>query len=232
VLFSPIPDSENLQEHHATRLETGYSDGDTVDPWKNQSGSTDATVDSGSPTFRENQINGQPAIEFDSNSWYDSGHSQDTSNPRSIYIVAYLTPSASNPNQNNSLWGANDAGANASSEITADVTNNNYLHHWADSEATVGTVTTGSYIIVSQVDLGSGGSISNLYQNSNNENTLNYNNTNNVRINDYIGVRNDGGNRRNALDGYIAEIMRYNTAHSSSTRQDVWGYLNSSYSIF
>lgn len=70
TLATAIPDSV-VTHFDATEL-SGFNDGDTVSTWPDEADGNDATA-SGSPVYRPNAINNNPAIEFDgANDSYDA----------------------------------------------------------------------------------------------------------------------------------------------------------------
>jgi len=86
VLSSGIADTipDNTVAHYdASQL--SLNDGDTVSVWPDQQGDNDLDTQTGSPTYVESGINGNPAIEFDGDGLEVTGLS--VTQPNTIYAV-------------------------------------------------------------------------------------------------------------------------------------------------
>jgi len=213
-----IPDSGNLQSHYVAS-ELNADDGDTVSEWPDQVGSHDAT---GSATFVEDAINGQPALKFDGSDYFDTGYQQNTDDPRTLYIVAIIDASGSQ-----SLWGGFDRDGDGNrSYLRYD--SGDYSMGYADNETRGAGTEVGDWLIHSTV--AADGSKT-WHTNQTERLSGSYNAVGVISENDHIGAYLDDGDTTHELDGKIAEILRYDVEHGSSQRAEIEDYLDDKYDL-
>jgi hypothetical protein len=81
---SPIATPDNTVAHYdASQL--SLNDGDTVSVWPDEQGDNDLDIQTGSPTYVESAINGNPAIAFDGDGLEGTGLS--VTQPNTTYVV-------------------------------------------------------------------------------------------------------------------------------------------------
>ena len=222
------PDQANLGSHYAARLLTGVSDGQTVNTFTDQAGSFDATLVSGSAVLDIDGLNGQPVVNYSSGGAHDTGFNQNTNDDRTIYIVANtdLTGSA------NIIYGAFDNSPANRSYIGDD--GSNYFLGYGDTAhlgSGTGTPPTGNNISSYVADSGT-------YEAYINDSTspssaFTYSGVGTMGFTDSIGARNNLGDQNDdAPNDPIAEVLRYETAHDDTTRQQVVSFLNGIYNVF
>ena len=83
-------DGKNLTIHdnivaHYDASKLSLSDGDTVSVWPDEQGDNDLNIQTGSPTYVESGINGNPAIAFNGDGLEDTGLS--VTQPNTTYVV-------------------------------------------------------------------------------------------------------------------------------------------------
>ena len=224
VVGDDIPDSGNLQAHYATRLLSGFSDGDTVDPFSDDAGANDAPA-IGNPLYRTNILNSEPAVEYDADDHHDTGIDVDTDQPRSAYAVVRW------PNDGNRSRAASVINSSGSStRFTLGVEgDNSYVLNYGDTFASVNAATTDSYVIVSyRYGSGSG----EVYENQTSKGTFSYTGNGDVGLSYFLGAANLDGSADRHLDDNLLELLDYQAEHSDTTRQNVEAYLNDIYGVF
>ena len=77
-----IPDN-TVARYDASQL--SLSDGDTVSVWPDEQGDNDLDIQTGSPTYVESGINGNPAIAFNGDGLEGTGLS--VTQPNTTYVV-------------------------------------------------------------------------------------------------------------------------------------------------
>ena len=82
VDLSAIPDN-TVAHYDASQLD--LNDGDTVSVWPDEQGDNDLDIQTGSPTYVESGINGNPAIAFDDDALEGTGLS--VTQPNTTYMV-------------------------------------------------------------------------------------------------------------------------------------------------
>ena len=224
TFIGAIPDSENLQAHYAARLLDGYSDGETVDPFVDDNGSNDASA-TGSPTYRENRVNGQPTVEYDGESdYHDTGIVPDTTQPRSVYVVWIVTDDGTN-----TAYSALDQSGTTDRFYNAYIESTDVRLGYGDTTNSGGSPTFNDFNISTNVY---GNGDGEAWIDSTSQHTFNYTGVNDMSTSIFIGGRNNDGSLDTPLQGEIAEILDYQADHDSDTRQNVWDYLNSIYGVF
>jgi hypothetical protein len=218
------PDLANLDLHYAARLETAYSNNDTVTTFNDQNGSFNASIAGGDPTFKTNEINGLPAVEYDGNDAHDTGHVQNTNNDRSFYAVIDIGGSLP-PTQNYLFFGRFD-GTRATYGFK------DYYEmefNYGDDIMRSGNavdVPTGASLYTAIADGGTGTGFINGVQKINSSYT-----SAGGSGTDHIGARGRSSGFDLEYDGQIAEILTYSVAHSSATRTSVETYLQDIYDL-
>ena len=216
-----IPDSENLQSHYVAS-EIDASDGDPISTWPDSSGSFDAT--GGDPIYREDEIGGEPALEFNSGNQdvFDTGHQQNTNDPRTMYFAVRVDGPT---NDWARWWGAQDGDNRSYLGATND---SGYTIVYADNFTDSGSFPYGSWHIHS-ITAGSG--TVEWFDNGSSIDSASYTGQGTLDATDRIGAMDNDG-VRDYIDGYIAEILRYDVDHDDSARSEVESYLNDKYGVF
>lgn len=215
-----VPDSDNLQAHYvASSIDA--SDGDSVSTWPDSAGSNDAT--GGDPTFREDEIGGEPAVEFDATDDYlDTNYEQNTNDARSLYIVAKA------PSGYGHWYGAYDSSGDGNRTYFG-VGVLGWMAAYGD-ELTEGNQFDETGVVIGSLVAGSGSV--DVYVDGEHKIGGSYNGVGPTGYNDFIGARNMDGSADSYFEGAIAEILRYDVEHGSSTRSSVESYLNDKYGVY
>lgn len=98
-----IPDSGDLHQRFDSR-ELSLSAGDAVSTWPDESGNARDLTAGSAPTYRENVVNSNPAVEFDGVDDYLSNSHADISTP---FTVVCVIRSTTNSNRH-VIWNNND----------------------------------------------------------------------------------------------------------------------------
>jgi len=225
---NPPPDLANLGSHYAARLLTGVSDGQTVNTFTDQAGSFDATLVGGSAVLDNDGLNGQPSVDYTSGGVHDTGFNQNTNDDRTIYMVVSTDLDGSN----NFLYGAFDDSPANRSYIGDD--GSNYFLGYGDTAhlgSGTGTPPTGNNINSYVADSGTFEAYIN--DSTSASSTFTYSGVGTMGFSDSIGARNNLGDQDNEPSNSVfAEVLRYETAHDDTTRQQVVSFLNGIYSVF
>lgn len=230
--FTPASIS-GLFAWYAARLETGFNDGDAVATWTDRSGNgRNATQATGTkrPLYKTNIINGKPALLFDNSDDCLQTAAIDLTgtNGVTVYaVVSGITAGAVAMIAETSATAATNSGAwnlfrQADNTIAASARGGS-----SSNFTTTATVTTGATVITAVYDLSLTTNEVTVWLNgtsagargSNNNQTVNFGN---FALN--IGSRNNGASL--PLNGYVAELLIYNTAHNSTQRGLIETYLS------
>jgi len=219
-----IPDSGNLQAdwNPNAAFDGSFNNGDTItEDWSEPEGRTaDATVN-GDPTYRTNEVNGAPAVDLDdSGDYFTTALNPDTTEPRSVYAVMRWDTAtgeqtaygAFSTSPNNRFYGAY-------------IRSGQIELGYGDTSALIGSVPSG-YHIHSAIF---GGGDAEAFDDDTSQGTITYGGVGTVSNSVAIGRRGGGAND---ADVSIVRILDYQADHGTSTRQDVWAYLNDEYSVF
>jgi len=102
TVFSPGPPTATL-EHHYQADNVNLSDGQTINTWTDDVGSSDLTLESGTPTFETNVLNGLPVLRSSGNEYLDTSIPT-ISQPWTVLCVASLNTISDDHN----FWGGAD----------------------------------------------------------------------------------------------------------------------------
>ena len=218
-----IPDSEDLQADWDPEkaFDASFNDGETItEDWSEPEGRTADAMVNGDPTYRTDELNGAPAVDFDgSGDYFTTSLNPDTTKPRSVYAVVEWDSTS-----NDVAYGTFESDNRfypvyvRSEQIELGYGDNTTLVGSAGSNYHIHTTSFGSGVGEAWVDNTSQG-------------TLSYSGVNAISNTIDIGRRGDGDSTTE-LDGRIVRILDYQANHDSQTRQDVWDYLNSQYGAF
>jgi hypothetical protein len=217
------PDLVNLDLHYAARLETAYSNNDTVTTFNDQNGSFNASIAGGDPTFKTNQINGLPAVEYDGNDAHDTGHVQNTSDDLSFYAVIDIGPSYQ---ASDTLFFGRFDGTRYSYGIKTDGALRFSYGDTPLGPGSAGDIPTGASLNTAIFD----GSTGTAFVDGVQKLTGSYTPAGGSGT-DHIGARGKSTGFDEEFDGQIAEILTYSVAHSSATQQSVETYLQNIYGL-
>lgn len=219
-----IPDTGNLQSHYVAS-EIDANDGDAISTWPDSAGSYDAT--GGSPIYRDNALNGEPVLEFDgSGDVLDTGYVQNTDDPRSIYAV--ITVNSTNAGAWSRFYGAYDSSGDGNRTYMAKSDGDEYAVLYGTGSNLTGSFVMDSWRVHSFV---AGSGSAELFDNQTSVGTVTYSGNGSVGYSDAIGAYNDDGSFDSYTEFRIAELLRYNVDHESSTRMEVEAYLNNKYGV-
>ena len=223
--ISAIPDSENLESAYIADDISGSQD-DAVSTWEDSEGTFDATqaTESDQPTLNTDDLNGLNTVSFDGGDFLDTGHQQDTNEDRSLYAVVIYNETGSRER----YYGALTTDGDRNRNIVGKESDESHGFGYSDSFETGGTQTTGSFVAVAHIaDSGT----HTAYEDNSQQGSASYTGQGEVDFSDYIGAQNSGGSVDSQMTGKIAEILRYGTAHNSTTRAEVFSHLNSKYGL-
>jgi hypothetical protein len=210
-----------------------YSSGASIGCWKDKSSSGyNATNASAQPTYTYNVLNNRPVLDFTSD--YLTFASDDVLNfPMTFFIVSKLDTDVGASTQGYVLARQNSAAQggnlirymNASKMEFVTVGSSSAVY----STKTSNTSKNDYYIFTGTADNSTNGTLS-LYTNGTLSQSVSYSNySNSTSMSATIGRRPDYNQAY--LDGRIAEIIIYNSALSSSDRQNVHSYLSSKWAL-
>jgi hypothetical protein len=203
---------------------TPATNGGTVEQWNDQSGNAvhASQATSGSrPTYRTNQINGLPAVDFATSKWMS--FTEQTVTDFTIFVVAKQGSASavktviggSNTSSKITLRfenGVGGGGYNLRNTIGAGVTT--FEEEPLDFiQACVRSGASSTTMRVDEVDSGTPGGASSSLGVS------------------HLGTSLSSGTPTNFLNGLIAEVIIYNTALSDGNRAVIEGYLRSKYGL-
>lgn len=230
--FSPasIP---GLLGWYAARLETGLNDGDAVATFTDQSGNgRNATQPTSTkrPLYKTNIINGKPALLFDNvdDCLQTAAIDLTAINGVTLFaVVSGITAGALAMIAETSPTAATNSGAfnlfrQADNTVAASArggSSSNFI--------TTATVTTGATVISAVYDLSLATNEVTVWLNGTSAGTRPSNNNQAVNFGNYalnMGSRNNGASL--PLNGYIAELLIYNSALSAANRQLIEAYLS------
>jgi len=217
-----IPDSGNLHAGYIAS-EIAANDAESVTTWPDASpNGFDAT--GGSPIYRTSVLNGEPVVDFDGvGDVFHTGYEWDTTDNRALYVVHRADTDTGN---------VYDFGVKASENTSFSVqtTNREFVAAYGNTFSSGGNADTNVwYIQEHHADSGSAETIANGSQ----VDSYSYTASGLTGDEDAIGARNEGNTSGDQFaDVSIAEILVYQTAHGSSTRQSVRDYLNGKYAVF
>ncbi len=191
---------------------------DLVEFWRDQSGNNndfDQSTFARRPTYSQDQLNGNPVINFDNTFTYLDLASTNL-NPRSMYIVyrdqstsSNTTPFTNDDETNGIGHGFSDDTQLFDGTLTpADVRNGDNFVDGTDIGDGTSTARPDSYSLHARVFAS---------------------NLSNATHNYYVGV--DRATDDRSIDGDIAEILVYTSAQSAAERRDVESYLALKYGI-
>jgi hypothetical protein len=220
---SAIPDSGNLgSDYNANSF--SLSDGDAItSDWTDGAGSFDAKP-LNTPTYRTNQVNGEPAVEFTGSEYFETGFNQDTNQNRTLYLVCKFDLQ----NNNGFFYGAQDT-AGSGNRTSMGHSGSNYFASYGDGFNSDTAVDGSKYVLFESV--ANNGTLT-WFADGTKLSSISYTGQGTHAYADYIGARNRDGSPDLKVDGKVARILRYETAHGSTTRNDVRDYLNDIYSVF
>jgi hypothetical protein len=221
---STIPDSANLQADWDPSV-YNLNDGDTISTdWSEADGRVaDATVN-GDPVYRDSDINGEPAIDVDGSDYFSTSIDPDTNQPRSVYTVVAWDNTTGGSQGLYATLGPNSSDF----AYLGGIRNGSPVVGYGDSVNQSGSQPSGYYIDTVSAGSGSG----EVWTDDTSQTTVSYTGQSTVGTTLYIGARNNNGTADWQADCRIARILDYQADHDSQTRQDVWNYLNSIYSVF
>ena len=217
VGIDAIPDSGNLYaDYDPAQLD--ISDGDDVTTWECQINSdNDLQADTGNPTYREDEINGHPVLDFDGDRMVVSEEDFGTINqPFTIYSVVKHESSG-----RGGVWDKADRTTDDSSFFRFEGVNDTYDISF--SNFTTGGTYDGEFAIVG---IRADGSNSRLIDRDD------------EKIADDVGgqelVGHSVGEREDSeeyLDGPFARHLVYDSGHDNETMSDVMSFLADEYAI-
>ena len=220
-VFSAIPDSGSLQAHYDAS-EIDANDGDSISTWPDSAGTFDAT--GGSPIYRENQVNGQPAVDFDGvDDDLDTGITPDTTAQQSVYVVlsmaetdGFAYDSVSTDGTTNRFYAAStgsDFWRLGHGDMSQDSSREPITNEWKITAVTYNDGSGARYNNGDELVSGTGSGVGEV-------------------LSVYIGGRNIDGSADDHMDVTIAEILHYQADHDDETRGEVESYLNDKYSVY
>lgn len=229
--FNPAQIS-GLVAWFAARQETGLNDGDAVSTWTDRSGNGRNATQSGTkrPLYKTNIINGKPALLFDNSDDCLQTAAIDLTGTNGITlyaVVSGITAGALAMIAETSATAATNSGAfnlfrQADNTVAASArggSSSNFL--------TTATVTSTATVISAVYDLSLATNEVTVWLNGTSAGTRSSNNNQAVNFGNHalnIGSRNNGASL--PLNGYVAELLIYNTAHNSTQRGLIEAYLS------
>jgi len=200
--------------------------GSNVTQWNDKSGNGNNTnLTAGTPILTTNAINGKSAINFDSLSWFH-GPAANTGTTLTAIAVGTMNGSNSNGATNNYLRmvtfavpGTDFNTTPNTCAIIRDGTNNAVVAYRANSsKSPVGISLASPFVAVSVFD----GTNQTMYVNG--LSGTSSSSTGNFGYTQY-GIGHDPGGDATPWNGYIAEVIVYNSAITTAQRQQLEGYL-------